>query len=76
MGLFLSFFFLFSLQGNFAHEAYEIMQKASFTTLEMEMDYDAAAMLAVKRAKERLAKAQKGSEQSGSSSFGSRCGDS
>lgn len=67
MGLFLSF--LFSPQGNFAHKADEIMQKASFTTLEMEMDYDAAAVLVVKRAKER-----RGMEQSAST--GSHCGDS
>jgi hypothetical protein len=74
MGLF--FVFLFSQQGNFAHKADEIMQKADFTTLEMEMDYDAAAMLAVKKARERKGKTQKGRDQSGFSSSGSQCGDS
>jgi hypothetical protein len=72
----LSFSFLFSLQGNFAPKADEIMKKANLTTLEMKMDYDDAAELAVKRAKEKRGEADKGREQSGSSSAGSWCGDS
>lgn len=40
------------LQGSMAHKAEEIMNSANFPTLELEMDYDLAAQLAVKRAKE------------------------
>lgn len=46
----------FFLQGNFAHTAGEIMKRANFTTLEMEIYYT-AAILAIKRAKESKGKA-------------------
>lgn len=38
------------------------MKKANLTTLEMKMDYDDAAELAVKRAKEKRGEADKGRE--------------
>jgi hypothetical protein len=41
--------FLFFLQGSFANKAEQIMKDAGIATLEMEMDYDAAAALVVKR---------------------------
>jgi hypothetical protein len=50
---------LFFIQCNFAHAAGEIMKRANFTTLEMEMYYDTAAILAVKRSKNQKERLQR-----------------
>ena len=54
MGLFLFLFFFsfFSLQDNFDQKATAMIKEAGFTTLDMEMECDTVAILAVKRAEE------------------------